>query len=129
VQDPLEASDLEAEINQLQQHADDGSTASFAAWLAAKTLKAPGALEAQLPDLESGPVLEAIEAAVAVASPLAPGLDDNTLEQTATPDGVPPAARDLLPAVTHRCVCACCWACATMLIARGVMPSYSAVSS
>jgi len=110
MQDPLEASDLEAEADGLQQHADASGTASFAARLAAETLEAPGAAKAEVPDVESGPFLETFVAAAAAESPGAPRLEPNILERTATPDGLPQPARDLLPAATPRCACACCCA-------------------
>ena len=104
VQDPLEATDLEAEIDGRLQHADDGDPASFAAWLAAEIIDLPGGPRAELPDLESGALLEDIEAAAVAASPVAPCVEANILQQMATPDDLPQAARDLSPAVTHRCV-------------------------
>ena len=99
VQDPLEPCDLEAEVDGMRQN-DGGDSA---ARLAAETVKLPGAAEAELPDVESGPLLEAIEAAAAAASPVAPRLEGGVLERTATPEGVSQPARDVLPAATHRC--------------------------
>ena len=109
-QEPLEPSDLEADVDEMQQNVEHGETAAIAAWLAAEAIEAPGpayglpsAPRANLPDVASGPLLAAIEAAAASASPVAPGSGPELLERTATPDGLPQAARAMSPAGNERC--------------------------
>ena len=110
VQEPLQPSDLKADDGGLQQHGDDGSTARLAAWLATEALDVPrpahgasGAMASRLPDVGTGPLLAAIEAAAATASPVAAGLETKLVERTSTPEGVPQALRSLEPADQARC--------------------------